>query len=463
MESAAELRLKGNACFQQGIAQQQQLAPCIRLSRLQSARALYLRALEASLTHQDKAAACKNLGAAHLELAKLGSLAPLQINPLFYLSRSASYFCEALKHGHTASNPHEWISGIEDNLAEIAHLVVNQAFKASQGGSSKQRFIRSDVFEALLNLCSSLSKVEPQSASNAIAIAYRGQAGCLLNLALEAMENLRSSPSSVEECLQEFQKCQSLLQVAEEAAPSGENPALEQMQHRIASGQRFCECIQAIRAGAKFAKHASESTNPSQKIDYGLGAIDMYKEAEANARGLDVEAQAIALISVGKVYEEILRSPLQAMAHYRRALEMDFKDDDLCARIKAVLHKLELQAARDGEGEADRRKRKLRDEMKGDLGEIQRQFGRLDVKGFLDFVYTTHPPLKPDEDFARALQEPDASGGGASARLLVRKAIRLYHPDANASTDDKWKVIAEEITKCLLLKYNSFKAAPATN
>ncbi|KAI5057018.1 hypothetical protein GOP47_0028836, partial [Adiantum capillus-veneris] len=451
MESAEELRQKGNVCYEEGISQEKKLAPCVRISKLQAARALYLRALEASISSAQKAAACKNLGATHLQLASLASSDP-HINPSFYLSRSSSYFCEALSHGFLARSPPSWVVFIETQLSDIASRVVADASAvASRCGSNKQKLCKSDAFETLVGLCGALSKLAPHAPRDALVVAYIGQASCLVDV---ASESLRTSPSScIEECTQDFHRCVSLLHVAEQATASLQNPVLELLRDRISVGQRFCECIQSIRAGAKFAKQASEAATPSQKIDYALGAIDMYKEAETNAKGLDIEAQAITLVSVGKIYEEILKSPLQAILHYRRALEMDLSDEDLRARAKAVLRKLELQVCRDGEGEAERRKCKLRAELNGDLDEIQRQSSRLDGLGFLRFIYRAHPPLKSDEEFSAAL----CCSSSASTRPLMRKAIKFYHPDVNASSDERWQVVAEEITKCLLLKYNTCK------
>ncbi|MCO5614590.1 hypothetical protein L7F22_068873 [Adiantum nelumboides] len=454
MESAEELRQKGNACYEEGISQEKKLAPCIRISKLQAARALYLRALEASLSSAQKAAACKNLGAAHLQLANLAPSDP-HINPSFYLSRSSSYFCEALSHGFLARSPPPWITFIETQLSDIASCVVADASAvASLCGSDKQKLCKSDAFETLVGLCGALSKLASNAPRDALVVAYIGQASCLVNV---TSEGLRTSPSPcIEECTQDFQRCLSLLSIAEQATTSAQNAVLQRLHDRISAGQRFCECIQSIRAGAKFAKQASEATSPSQKIDYALGAIDMYKEAETNSRGLDIEAQAIVLFSVGKIYEEILRSPLQAIVYYRRALEMDLNDEDLRARAKAVLHKLELQVSRDGDGEVERRKRKLQVELKGDLDEIQRQSSLLDGLSFLKFIDTTYPPLKNTEEFTAALQCCTSS---ASSRSLMRKAIKFYHPDVNVSSDEQWQVVAEEITKCLLLKYNTCKGS----
>ena len=98
------------------------------------------------------------------------------------------------------------------------------------------------------------------------------------------------------------------------------------------------------------------------------------------------------------------------------------------------------------------------------LGELKPQFAELDKKkdldyaDFLTFVYKTHPPTRPDHvlDLTKKTDDDDFSLKFKS----LQKAIIHYHPDRVLIDEHglKRKVLNEEITKHLTLRYEQVKS-----
>jgi hypothetical protein len=73
-----------------------------------------------------------------------------------------------------------------------------------------------------------------------------------------------------------------------------------------------------------------------------------------------------------------------------------------------------------------------------------------DVYAFLKHIYTKHPPkignFKYDEKAVTA----------DNVKKCVMKAITHYHPDKQVLFGMEWKILCEEIAKCLTRRYEQF-------
>lgn len=82
---------------------------------------------------------------------------------------------------------------------------------------------------------------------------------------------------------------------------------------------------------------------------------------------------------------------------------------------------------------------------------IKRYFcSRNDAYSLLKFIYTTHPP-KVSYDYN------EKSLNSTNIKKAVLNAIIQYHPDKQMQYDMEWRILSEEITKYLNVRYESFK------
>ena len=90
-------------------------------------------------------------------------------------------------------------------------------------------------------------------------------------------------------------------------------------------------------------------------------------------------------------------------------------------------------------------KAKLLEELKPDLDKIREAIKDAagNIQKIIDYVYAKHPPISKKDGAVR----PKPSVVELGEAKAVRKVILHYHPDRIDSSDMKYKLLCEEITK----------------
>lgn len=68
----------------------------------------------------------------------------------------------------------------------------------------------------------------------------------------------------------------------------------------------------------------------------------------------------------------------------------------------------------------------------------------------MKYIYTTHPPKVAFEYDEKSLDHENI-------KKAVMKAIIQYHPDKQREYDMEWRILTEEITKYLNVRYERLK------
>ncbi|KAH7439817.1 hypothetical protein KP509_04G077700 [Ceratopteris richardii] len=186
-------------------------------------------------------------------------------------------------------------------------------------------------------------------------------------------------------------------------------------------------------------------------------ALDFYRQASLATRELDMESEAVAMSRIGKVYSDVLSLPEKAHKYHYQAVRLaltvmspsiERSDWYKYSVEKVKLHQEAVAAKEKNEHERDRAPAMER------LQEKVAALKKAEERGseaLLEHVYEQHPHPNLERNMVPCVSTP------SEMKASLRKAIQHYHPDRNGQHGEDWKVLCEEITKCLNLRYASLK------
>ncbi|KAH7439815.1 hypothetical protein KP509_04G077600 [Ceratopteris richardii] len=186
-------------------------------------------------------------------------------------------------------------------------------------------------------------------------------------------------------------------------------------------------------------------------------AMDFYRQASLATRELDMESEAVAMSRIGKVYSDLLSLPEKAHKYYYQAVRLaltvmspsiERSDWYIYSVQKVKLHQEAVVAKENNEHERDRASAMER------LQEKVAALKKAEERGseaLLKHVYDQHPHPNLERNIFPRVSTP------SEIKVSLKKAIQHYHPDSNGQHGEDWKVLCEEITKCLNCRYASFK------
>jgi dTDP-4-amino-4,6-dideoxygalactose transaminase len=186
--------------------------------------------------------------------------------------------------------------------------------------------------------------------------------------------------------------------------------------------------------------------------------LDMYKDAAIKTRERDFENEALALSRQGRMFEEIFKIRHKAHQYYRRAFDLalilpprNLNKVDWFLESKQALDRFQQDILKEEEEKAKKEKGPILEKLAPVLKEIKAADEK-SMYNLLAHIYTKHPP-KVQHDYV----EKDVNS--ENIKRTIMKAIRNYHPDKQMLFGMEWRVLCEEITKCLTVRYETIKGS----
>ncbi|CAI5461582.1 unnamed protein product [Closterium sp. Yama58-4] len=186
-------------------------------------------------------------------------------------------------------------------------------------------------------------------------------------------------------------------------------------------------------------------------------AVDGFKKAVVLTRERHVDMEAYALSWLGHVYDVALQMDNIGHRYHQRAVQLVLSAVQshpklalstwYSASVRAI-NRHQAKVRRQEERRREQEREPLLAKMKPEL-ETLSKMNESGWKQLLTHVYSKYLP-KNENHKCPSLNVDDA-------KASLRTAILHYHPDKNSEHGDRWKILCEEITKCLNAKYLSFK------
>ncbi|CAI5500459.1 unnamed protein product [Closterium sp. Naga37s-1] len=238
------------------------------------------------------------------------------------------------------------------------------------------------------------------------------------------------------------------------------------------TGSCLCDSVETlVRTMALFARATAAEKTDGGSTDGGSpggsaadvallwAAVDGFKEAVVLTRERHVDMEAYALSWLGHVYDVALQMDDIGHRYHQRAVQLVLSAVQshpklalstwYCASVKAI-DRHQAKVRRQEEQQREQERGPLLAKMKPEL-ETLSKMSESGWKQLLTHIYSKYPPKSGNGN----LTCPSLNADDAKASL--RTAILHYHPDKNGEHGDRWKILCEEITKCLNAKYLSFK------
>ncbi|XP_025112284.1 uncharacterized protein LOC112575017 [Pomacea canaliculata] len=231
------------------------------------------------------------------------------------------------------------------------------------------------------------------------------------------------------------------------------------LEEEIFDRKCVAESIQARTNGDEILKMITFETE-DLNINMVWEVIDWYHNAALLIRERDLELEAMALYSLGRVYAKVLKLKYYAKLYLMKAFELinvmvprTCLNEEWYLSAQTILRHYQQEEEWADDLEKLRKRESIMKEIKDDLDKLNEKFTKSSKYDFLKYVYATHPPKNPkhkcDENAAFEDQEV--------LKKLYLKAVTHYHPDKVDEERDgaKWKVLCEEITKLLSQQYQN--------
>ncbi|CAI5488731.1 unnamed protein product [Closterium sp. Naga37s-1] len=233
----------------------------------------------------------------------------------------------------------------------------------------------------------------------------------------------------------------------------------------------LCESVETlVRTMALYAQAAAKAEDGGSTdggspggsdADVALlwAAVDGFKEAVVLTRERHVDMEAYALSWLGHVYDVALRMDDIGHRYHQRAVQLVLSATQshpklalstwYSASVRAI-DRHQAKVRRQEEQQREKEREPLLAKMKPEL-ETLSKMSESGWKQLLTHVYSKYPPKNGNGN----LKCPSLNAD--DAKVSLRMAILHYHPDKNSEHGDRWKILCEEVTKCLNAKYLNFK------
>jgi len=218
-----------------------------------------------------------------------------------------------------------------------------------------------------------------------------------------------------------------------------------------------CSC-ESHRLRVQADKLFDIQVNQSEEINFEMiwEILDMYKAAVLHCREIDLENEIIAISRQGRVFDKILKVRDYAHRYYRAAFNMaqclprDLNQMDWYRESKEALERFQKDVVKEEEAQKEKERAPYILKLAPVLKELKAVHALSDPYKLLKHVYSKHPP-KVKHDYKEKVLNAE------NVRSYVLKAITQYHPDKQVNYDMEWRVLCEEITKCLTVRYEVLK------
>ncbi|XP_052057822.1 uncharacterized protein LOC127698399 [Mytilus californianus] len=428
----------------------QRFTPALQRERLQTALNLYYKAYNTSQNPDEKSSSAKNLGMVSWRLANVSDALNEKSSVIVHFYKEAfQYISEAwLKSRDVKTN--DW----RDNLCTSA---ISFWEDMKQGRVCAIEFDkRVKVFYDILQ------KIEIPTVK---AECYVHIATCHFHAGVTAIQE-----KNFKVALYQMRECYFPVTEAASCGRTIPLPHIEQeaevLENDVLMHQCLAESMQANQIGEElFRKLLMDEEKLN--IDMVYEVIDWHKQAVLQTREItEVEMEAIALSRIGKVYDKVLKLKYKAKEYLLRAMQLAnsmhpriFHGEEWFEECKAILARYQEEAVKQESEEWQKIKEKYLEELESEMKDLkQNDANHTQSDEFLKYVYEKFPPVNPENKLEGL---PD-SGTIARADLkkILQKAVVHYHPDRVDVEKHgmKRKVLSEEITKYLTLRYEFFKA-----
>ncbi|WAQ94627.1 hypothetical protein MAR_007098 [Mya arenaria] len=173
----------------------------------------------------------------------------------------------------------------------------------------------------------------------------------------------------------------------------------------------------------------------------------------------EVELEAISLSRLGRVYGRVLKLKYKAKEYYKLAIQLAHSMYPRTFVLEEATTSLAEYQSETVQAEEERKAAEKKEVLKTLEKEIKLLDSKVDVSHdeFLKFVYNKFPPK--DKSKKLVLPKQTESDRLTKIKKTLQKAVVHYHPDSidEKLEGQKWKVLSEEITKCLTRRYETMK------
>ncbi|XP_052812133.1 uncharacterized protein LOC128239523 isoform X2 [Mya arenaria] len=445
MASSEHWRKKGNELY---VSVKEGLAPTVKTERYKQAIQCYNRAFDMGKTEDDKTSAAKNIGMASWRLMKVHSesdcYSPQYRYTLFYHIKEAfKFFSFAYQHGFNVK-PLSWVTGVLTSCRACWEDVATNVL---------------DVFDielrcqAIYDIAMAIEVKEVKSE------AFLKLAECQFHRGIVAIQD-----KDYKKCLNAMRECYMPINEAGRISPEEQiQTEVRVLEQDVLMHTCMAESMQARDIGdALFEKVLRDEE--SLNIDMVWEVIDWYKQACIRTRDItEVELEAISLSRLGRVYGRVLKLKYKAKEYYKLAIQLahsmyprTFVLEDWFQEATTSLAEYQSETV---QAEEERKAAEKKEVLKTLEKEIKLLDSKVDVSHdeFLKFVYNKFPPK--DKSKKLVLPKQTESDRLTKIKKTLQKAVVHYHPDSidEKLEGQKWKVLSEEITKCLTRRYETMK------
>ncbi|KAH7439812.1 hypothetical protein KP509_04G077400 [Ceratopteris richardii] len=457
------LRERGNVIY--GQALERGLCAPIQRSRLLKALESYKEALAASLTAGERASCEKNIGMlqwtfCQFELNQLLVQAQDHGDGMVHVKREDLSRCKlhvsnavdaiskAVKDG-LESKPPAWLDGLKNLLKDMLGWASEQTSVLSLPHSPLLQYITCAFEDADIPVKLKL-------------LAYTTYVDALFKGSL--CKRLGDGNTDHVACLSLLHDCKMYLTRASShfiIDPDEERKSLQGQIQDLECSVNVHICIsEAMKSVALGDACLSKALTDEEDIDMEKikDALDYYRQGSLATRELDMESEAVAMSRIGKVYSGVLSLPEKAHKYHYQAVRLaltvmspsiERSDWYKYSLMKVKAHQ-EAVAANE-RNQHERNRASAMERLKEKVSALKKAEER-GAEALLKHVYEQHP----HPDLQRNVVPRVTSRSEIKASL--KKAILHYHPDSNVAHGEDWKVLCEEITKCLNCQYGNYKA-----
>lgn len=207
---------------------------------------------------------------------------------------------------------------------------------------------------------------------------------------------------------------------------------VQELEESLAVQLSSAESAQARQAGDDLLEQGVRG-GEELSMDAVYAAIDRYKEAAVLTREHDLEAEAIALSRLGRVYRTVLREDAKARNCFRQAVNLavamaprTFYREEWYSEAQSAILQYQAQDSMREEEKRQAAKDPILKSMEKELAAVRA--ASADSPGrLLTHIYTHHPPPSPEH---RLAHQP--TDNGPQMKALLKTSLVHYHPDKAA-------------------------------
>ncbi|KAH7439818.1 hypothetical protein KP509_04G077800 [Ceratopteris richardii] len=456
------LRERGNVHYRQAL--EPGLCSLIQKARLLRALRLYEEADAAGRTVDEKASCQKNIGMLQWASCKL------ELNQLLE---------HAKHHGDGKLHiTHDHLSGCKYPLFGAVHAISKALKDGAKSKSSEWLNHVHSVLEGMIEWASEQTSMLCLSRSPLLSyiirafedddipakmklLAYRSYADSLFKEALcTKVPNGSTDHKASLSLLDDSRMYLTRALVYFDTDPDDERKRLQEeikeLQHSVDVHTCVSEAKKSIHLGDICLGKAltDEEDIDMERIK---DSLDYYRQASLATRELDMGTEALAMSRIGKVYSGVLSLPERAYKFHYQAVKLALtvmtpnieKSDWYKYSLEKV--KTHQDAIAVNESEQHEKNRALSIRRLKEKIDALKTAGKGGAAALLKHVYEEHPHPDIKKNIAPRVKTH------TEIKASLKKAILHYHPDSNVYHGEDWKVLCEEITKCLNSKYAFFK------